>query len=160
MVDTPLRSKIKNLYIYSQNVQQKFNWVSTLLEERKSSTNILFLQEPPWRKIRYSASMTDKRGESVIGPPLHLDWICVYLTGFADHVEARPRVMTYVNRQLKSLRPVFKTDVVRHRDIMLLSLQTPFGEWNMLNVYSDPEESSAIRYLADCVADLHDIGCM
>ena len=145
MVDTSIARKIKNLYIYSQNVQRKFDWVSTLLEERKNSTDI----EPPWRKIRYSASMTDKGGELVIGPPLQPDWICVYPTGFADHVEARPRVMKYVNWQLKSLRPAFKTNVVRHRDIMLLSLQTPFGEWNMLNVYSDPEESSAIRYLAD-----------
>ena len=111
-------------------------------------------------KIRYFASITDKWGELVIGPPLHPDWICVYPTGFADHVGARPRVMTYVNWWLKSLRPAFKTNVVRHCDIMLLSLQTPFGEWNMLNIYSDPEDSSAIRYLADRVADLRDIGCM
>ena len=92
MVDTPVARKIKNLYIYSQNVQRKFDWVSTLLEECKTSTDILFLQEPPWRKVRYSASMTDKGGEPVIGPPLHPDWICVYPTGFADHVEARPCV--------------------------------------------------------------------
>jgi hypothetical protein len=48
----------------------------------KSRFNILFLQEPPWAIVRYTASLTEKDGVPVKGPPIHPDWISLDLKGF------------------------------------------------------------------------------
>jgi hypothetical protein len=55
-------TNVDNLRIYSQNVGKKHNWTITLLEQMKSVSDILFLQEPPWATVRYTASLTEKDG--------------------------------------------------------------------------------------------------
>jgi hypothetical protein len=72
----------ETLQIYCQNVGWKHNWTINLLEWMKSRFNILFLQEPPWAIVRYTASLTEKDGVPVKGPPIHPDWISLDLKGF------------------------------------------------------------------------------
>jgi hypothetical protein len=59
MTSTP---SVDNLRIYSQNVGKKHNWTITLLERMKTAIDVLFLQEPPWATVRYTASLTEKDG--------------------------------------------------------------------------------------------------
>ena len=148
MVDKTTSYKlIKSLRIYSQNVGRKWSWVVNLLESRKLEFDVIFLQEPPWSTVRYSASLTEKTGDPVRGPPVHPDWWVIYPKEF-DPEEDRPRVLAYVHRRLAAGKPKFRTDVVKHRDIMLLTVNSPSGEQiNLLNVYSDPDRGDAIRYL-------------
>ena len=67
--------KEMGMCIYSQNVNRKYIFTSTLLEELQDLYDILFFQEPPWQTVRHSASMKSKKGEPVKGPPLHPHWI-------------------------------------------------------------------------------------
>jgi len=79
MVNTTTSYKmIKSLHIYSQNVGRKWSWVVNLLESCKLDFDIIFLQEPPWSTVRYSASLTEKTGDPVRGPPVHPDWWVIY----------------------------------------------------------------------------------
>ena len=79
MVNTTTSYKsIKSLCIYSQNVGRKWSWVVNLLESRKLEFDIIFLHEPLWSTVRYSASLTEKTGDPVRGPPVHPDWWVIY----------------------------------------------------------------------------------
>jgi hypothetical protein len=101
MISTP---SVDNLCIYSQNVGKKHNWTITLLERMKTAIDVLFLQEPPWATVRYTASLTEKDGTPIKGPPIHPDWIPMYPKGF-DAAEDRPRVIAYVNRAIRVVKP-------------------------------------------------------
>lgn len=95
---------VNTLRIYCQNVGRKRHWTVDLLERRKDVTDILFLQEPPWATVRYTASLTEKDGVPIRGPPVHPDWIPMFPKGF-DAAEDRPHVMAYVNRAIRSVKP-------------------------------------------------------
>jgi hypothetical protein len=73
---------VETLQIYCQNVGHKHIWTINLLEWMKSRFDILFLQEPVWATVRYTASLTEKDGVPVKGPPIHPDWISLYPKGF------------------------------------------------------------------------------
>ena len=145
--------------IYSHNVNQKYVYVSTLLEELRDLYDILFLQEPPWQTVRYSASMKSKKGEPVKGPPLHPHWIPIVPKAVDAHIGC-PHVMAYVHRNLWVLKPKNYTDIVDHPDVLLLTLKGPSGPLNVLNVYSDPATHGRIQLLQDCVSSLPEIGYM
>jgi hypothetical protein len=55
-------TSVDNLCIYSQNVGKKHNWTVSLLNQLIHDFDILFLQEPPWATVRYTASLTEKGG--------------------------------------------------------------------------------------------------
>src|SRR5258707_11143348 len=45
-----------SLRIWSQNVGRHYAYTTILLELRREDTDILFLQEPPWRTVRAAPS--------------------------------------------------------------------------------------------------------
>src|SRR5215216_1968741 len=108
MSSTP-KSLVNSLRIYCQNVGKKHTWTVSLLETRRKSSDILLIQEPPWATVRYTASLTEKDGVPVKGPPIHPDWICMYLKGFSP-MEDCPWVLAYVNRHVKSIKPKLHSD--------------------------------------------------
>jgi hypothetical protein len=71
-------STVETLQIYCQNIGPKHIWTINLLEQMEFRFDILFLQEPPWATVRYTASLTEKDGVPVKGPPIHPDWIYLY----------------------------------------------------------------------------------
>jgi hypothetical protein len=73
---------IETLHIYCQNVSCEHNWIINLFEWMKFMSDILFIQEPHWATVRYTASHMEKEGVPVEGPPIHLDWIALYPKGF------------------------------------------------------------------------------
>jgi hypothetical protein len=155
MISTP---SVDNLRIYSQNVGKKHNWTITLLERMKTSFDVLFLQEPPWATVRYTASLTEKGRSPVKGPPIHPDWIPMYPKGF-DAAEDRPRVIAYVNRAIRMVKPKLRSDIVNHCDIMIVTVRGHLGPLHLMNVYSD-NRGSAIRYLEDHLDKIPALGYM
>ncbi|KAF5376109.1 hypothetical protein D9615_007779 [Tricholomella constricta] len=149
---------IKGRYERDANVNRNYELVSNILEERKSSFDLLLIQEPPWNFIRRTVSATNPEGEAVVGPPIHPDWMVIFRRPKGE--DDRPRVMTYVNKRLAAMRPAFRTDLADHRDILVLTL---WGEDNTplhyINVYSD-QSSTAINWLCDNVERLPQLQCM
>jgi hypothetical protein len=133
---------VETLQIYCQNVGCKHNWTINLLEWMKSRFDILFLQEPPWATMRYTASLTEKDRVPVKGPPIHPDWISLFPKGF-DPAEDRPRVLTYVNRAIRSIKPKLRSNIVNHCNVMIVTVRGHLGLLHLMNMYSD-EDGSAI----------------
>src|ERR1700742_1567862 len=102
-------TNVANIRIYCQNVGRKHNWTILLLDQMRSEYNILFLQEPAWATVRYTASLMEKDSVPVKGPPVHPDWIAMYPKGF-DPADDRPRVLAYVNRAIRSIKPKIHSD--------------------------------------------------
>ena len=158
MSDTP-SWKGMGMHIYSQNVNRKYIFVSTLLEELRDLYDILFFQEPPWQTVRHTASMKSKKGEPVRGLPLHPHWIPI-VPKVIDPCINCPHVMANVHRNLRVLKPKNRTDIMNHPDVLLLSFKSPSGLLNVLNVYSDPSTHRGIQFLQDCVSTLPEIRYM
>ena len=145
--------------IYSQNINKKYIFVTTLLEELHDLYHILFLQELPWQTVRYSTSMKSKKSEPVKGLPLHLHWIPI-VPKVIDPWIGRPRIMAYVHRNLWVLKPKNCTDIVNNPDVLLLTFRGPSGPLNVLNVYFDPSVHGGIQLLQNCISALLEIGYM
>jgi hypothetical protein len=108
--------------------------------------------------VRYTASLTEKDGVPVKGPPIHPDWISLYPKGF-DLAEDRQRVLAYINRAICSIKPKLCSDIVNHRNVMIVTVRGHLGPLHLMNMYSD-ENSSAIRYIEDNLEAFPDLGYM
>jgi len=140
--------KFAGLRIYSQNVYKKYDWINTLLERCENLSDVILIQEPSWGLIRYAPSMTNKCGNPIIGMPSHLSRRCLYPKPADQFSESDcPCVAAYVHQRLWAMKPKLRSDVIKSRDIMLLTMNSPRGQLHMLNVYSD-STGSAIRTLS------------
>jgi len=120
--------------VRSWNVNGNYATLSNHLEDLQGEIDIFMIQEPPWKMIRHTASITDPEGTPVIGPPHHLAWITIYKLGT---LEDHPRVAAYVLVRLKSCHPRVYRNLVDHHDLQLLSVTIGGVEYFLLNVYSD-----------------------
>ena len=88
---------IKNLKIFSQNVQ-KNNLVVNIILETRFEFDVIFIQELSWSTIHAISSLRNRDGEVLVGVPNHSNWLM-----FADttpSIHDYPRVITYVNTRL------------------------------------------------------------
>ena len=158
MSDTPIGNNV-DIRISSQNVYRKYDWTNPVLVSHNDKSckfkfDIFFLQEPPWSEIKCTASMKDKQGNSEMGMPRHPDWKCIQpkVTSVENvtqsHDSSCPCVTAYVHCHLWAMKPKLCMDIFNHKDIMLITLNSPNGKINLVNAYSD-SSGSAIRILHD-----------
>jgi hypothetical protein len=62
------------LRIFCQNVNRHYGYMDTLLASLYDKYDLLFIQEPPWQRIRSAPSPLLCDGEDVIGPPISPNW--------------------------------------------------------------------------------------
>ena len=136
---------IKNLKIFLQNVQKNSVIVTTIL---KSLTHydIILIQKLPWSEIRKIPSTLCSEGKPLIGSCYHPNWITYARIPSTD--SNFPRVITYINICLSSLRFLLRNDIINHRDIGLISFFNNNVCFYILNIYSDSLHS-ALKYLKD-----------
>ena len=111
MNSTPVPDNLEEVRILCFNVARSYEHVDSFLERNKSRFDIVFLQEPPWKRIRSAPSTRSKEGDDVTGAPNHPDWLAIVRPPDADEA---PRVMAYVSRRLASYRPALRRDIVDH----------------------------------------------
>ena len=63
---------IKNIKIFSQNVQKNKLLTNMILESNKEF-DIIFIQEPPWSFIQSISSLLSEEEESLVGTSNHPD---------------------------------------------------------------------------------------
>ena len=111
--------------------------MTSLLETLQRSTDILFIQEPPWASVQNIASLTEKDGTPVRGPPIHPMWVPIIPK---SHRELdRPRVMAYIHKGISSFKCKNRSDLIDHSDLLLIELKGPLGPISLLNVYGAKE---------------------
>jgi hypothetical protein len=135
--------KFPELRIFCQNVNRNYGYMDTLLASLYDEYDLLFIQEPPWRRIRSAPSSASRDGEDVIGPPISPNWGVIHRP---SGLEEPPRVLVYFNVRIAALRPAFRRDLVDHRDVILFSLGLGAGQRIFANVYSDTQHT-AVRIL-------------
>jgi hypothetical protein len=94
--DSGLRDMIS---FFSFNANKNYLYTETLLVHLslQKKVDVIFLQKPPWRTIRYTPSATNWEGKEVTRPPLHHDWNVIYCK--PDQL-GNPRTMCYVHKRL------------------------------------------------------------
>jgi hypothetical protein len=108
--------------------------------------------------VRYTASLTEKDGVPVKGPPIHPDWISLYPKGF-DPAKDRLHVLAYINCAIRLIKPKLRSDIVNHRNVMIVTVRGHLGPLHLMNMYSD-ENGSAVRYIEDNLEAFPDLGYM
>ena len=142
-----------NLKVFSQNVRKNLLIINTILET-SNHFDIILIQEPPWSKIRKIPSTLNCDGDPLMGTCHHPNWIA-----FARNPSNNnnfPRVITYINIRLFSLRFLLRKDIFNHRDISLVSFLNNGVCHYILNVYSNSSHSAS-KYLKDTEANLNNI---
>ena len=109
---------IRKLRIFSQNIR-KNSIITSLILESYTQFDIVLIQEPPWSEIRKLPSADDCEGEPLNGSCHHPNWIAFSRTP-KDNYDS-PRVISYVNIHLSSLRFLFRKDIFDHCDINIIS---------------------------------------
>ncbi|KXN87243.1 hypothetical protein AN958_09054 [Leucoagaricus sp. SymC.cos] len=170
--DRSAEGVVKDIHIFSQNVNRNYAHVDYILEALKDTFNILFFQEPPWRVIRQIVSMASEEGDDIMGVPKHPDWL--YVVKPPANVQ-NSHVMAYIHQCLALLCPFWQWDLIDHCDLLVLSLFTWQGMVNLLNIYSD-DAHTVINFLArevdtlpafiymggnfNCHSEVWDLACM
>ena len=144
---------VKNLKVFSQNICKNSVIINTILEIQ-NQFNIILIQEPPWSKIRKIPSSSNCDGELFMGTCHHPNWIA--FARFPSNSQDFPRVITYVNIRLFSLRFLLCKDIFNHRDINLISFSNNDTCHYILNVYSDSSHS-ALKYLKDTEVNINNV---
>src|SRR6202790_5117279 len=132
-------SSFPQLRIFCQNVNRNYGYMDTLLAGLYEEYDLLLIQEPPWAFVRNAPSSSDREGERVVGPPINPNWGCVVRPSGLD---SPPRVATYFNVRISSLRPRYRRDLIDHRDVLVLSLGLGEGCALYVNVYSDDNHTA------------------
>jgi hypothetical protein len=130
----------------------------TWLIQMKSVSDILFLEELPWVTVRYTASLTEKEGVPVKGPPIHPYWIALYPKGF-DPAKDCLCVLAYVNHTICTIKPKLCSKIVNHCNVMIITVRGHLGPLYLMNTYSD-ENGSAIWYIKDHLRAFPELGYM
>ena len=144
---------VRNLRVFSQNVWKNLLIVNVLLETQ-TQFDIIFIQEPPWSEIHKIPSTLSSEGEDLVGTSHHPNWLL-----FARNPTNRsdsPKVIAYINIRLSSLRFSLRSDVINHRDILLISFFNNSVCYYIMNVYSNSSHT-ALKYLKDIKVNIDNI---
>jgi hypothetical protein len=137
------------LRIFCQNVNRNYGYMDTLLASLYDEYDLLFIQEPPWQRIRSAPSSASCDSEDVIGPPISPNWGVIHRP---SGLKEPPRVLVYFNVRIAALRPVFQRNLIDHCDVILFSLGLGAGQRIFANVYSDAQHTAVWILHEDLVA--------
>ena len=144
---------IKNLRIFSQNVQKNSVIVTSFLESL-TQYDIILIQEPPWSEICKIPSTLCSEGEPLMGTCHHPNWITYTRIPSTD--SDFPRVIAYINTCLSSFYFLLRKDIINHRDIGLISFFNNNVCFYILNVYSDSLHL-ALKYLKNTEVNIDNV---
>jgi len=144
---------VKNLKILSQNICKNSLIINTLLKTH-NQFDIILIQEPPQSEIRKIPSSIDREEEPLMGTNHHPNWIS--FARFPLERPDLPRVITYINIHLSSLRFLLHNDIINHRDISLISFFNNNVCYYIMNIYSDSSHS-ALKYLKDTEVNIDNV---
>jgi len=109
---------LKDIKIFSQNVQKSSLIVNTILEV-KTDFDVIFIQELSWLTICSIPSSMNSEGESLVGVVNHPNWL-IFIRN-PETMNNFSRVTIYVNIRLSFLRFSLHRDVINFKDILLIS---------------------------------------
>ena len=141
---------IKNIKIFSQNVQKNNLIINTILETC-FEFNVVFIQEPFWSTIHAILSSKSRDGKELVGVPNHPNWLV--FANSSLNIHDYPRVITYVNIRLSSFWFSLHKDILNHRDILLIFFFINNNIFFLINIYSN-SSLSALKYLKDTEVDI------
>jgi len=144
---------IQNLKIFSQNVCKNSLVTNTILETL-SQFDIILIQKPPWSEIQKIPSSSNCESNPLIGTCHHPNWIV--FARLPTNSNDSPRVISYVNIRLKSLRFLLRKDIFDHCDINIISFTNNDICHYILNIYSDSSHS-ALKYLKDTEVNINNV---
>ena len=109
---------VKNLKIFSQNIQKNNFIINTILKVNHNF-DVIFIQEPSWTTIRSIPSSGNCEGVPLVGVPNHPNWLI--FARESNSVNDSPRVIIYINIRLLSLWFSLCKNIINHKDILLIS---------------------------------------
>jgi len=136
---------LKDLKIFSQNVQKNNFIISTILETY-SSFDIIFIQKPSWTSLHSISSHANYEDSPLMEVVNHPNWLT-----FARELLTTndpPQVGMFINIRLFSLHFSLYKNIINHKDILLSSFFNNEEVYWLMNIYSDSSHS-AIKYLKD-----------
>ena len=144
---------IWNLKIFSQNVRKNSIVTNTILETLYNF-DIILIQELPWSEIHKIPSTTNCDSDPLLGTCHHPNWIA--FARYSSSNNDFPRVISYVNIRLSSLRFLLRRDLFDHCDISIISFINNDTCHYILNIYSDSSHS-ALKYLKDTEVNISNV---
>ena len=144
---------LKNLKIFSQNIQ-KNNLIINSILEINHDFNIILIQKLSWTTIRSTPSSENYEGIPLVGIPNHPNWLT--FARESNSVNDSPRVVIYVNIRLLSLYFSLCKDIINHRDILLVLFCNNNILFWIMNIYFDSSYST-LKHLKDSKANISNL---
>ena len=144
---------LQNLRIFSQNVRKNHLIINTILKIQMHF-DIILIQESPWSVICKAPSTSNSKGKDLIGTVHHPNWLL--FTSISANRPNFPRVSAYINIRLSSLHFTLCSDIISHRDILLISFLNDYACYYIMNVYSDSSHT-VLKYLKNTEVNIDNI---
>ncbi|XP_006463915.1 hypothetical protein AGABI2DRAFT_74872 [Agaricus bisporus var. bisporus H97] len=146
----------RTLRILSFNVGRSWETTTSVLGQYANHYDIILFQEPGWKGVCKQPSIQNPEGDMAYGPPLSESWT-PHTSAFdptkniMEPVDERPRVLTYTHKRLDIFNLKLRTDIIKHRDISLVTLYIKQGDHtktvDIMNVYNDGRTHDAVAAL-------------
>ena len=144
---------LQNLRIFLQNVWKNSLIVNTILKTQ-TQFDIIFIQEPPWSKIHRIPSTLSSKSKDLIRTTCHSNWL-LFIRNPADRLDSS-RVIAYINIYLSLLYFSLRSDIINHRDILLISFLNNCVCYYIMNIYSDSSHI-ALKYLKNIEVNIDNV---
>ena len=144
---------VQNLRVFLQNIRNNSLIVNVLLETQ-TQFDIIFIQEPLWSEIHKIPSASSSEGEDLIETSYYPNWL-LFARNPTNRSES-PRVIAYINIHLFSLWFSLHSDVINHRDVLLISFFNNSMCYYIMNVYSDSSHM-ALKYLKNIEVNINNM---
>lgn len=140
------------LKFVSANVQKSALNHGVLLENNRDA-DIVFVQEPYKGFIKKIVSTEKPDGEEYCHTTAHRNFLCL---GYSR----KTRVLVYVNKRWREASPRVRTTLVKHDDVLCVSMRVDGTEMTFLNVYNDSHSFAGVTYLLERAPQLPKISIM
>ena len=144
---------LENIKIYSQNIH-KNNFIIYTILKMHSLFNIIFIQKLSWTYIHSILSLSNYKGEELVGVPNHPNWIT--FSRIPTQVYDSPRVIIYINIHILFLHFSLQNNLFSHRNISCVYFFNHGLIYYLINVYSDLSQLT-LKYLKNTKVYLNNI---
>lgn len=129
------------LLCVSCNVQKSAANTAMILDQYRHA-DIVCVQEIYWGIIKTVASTVQRDGDDYYNTVNHPGFQCL-----GAHKDSR--VAVYVNRKWVSAGAQVRDTLVKHNDVLCVTLHLPKGGFTFLNVYNDSGSHDAVKHLLE-----------
>lgn len=140
-VNPSQQAVLEPLRCVSANVQKSNKNIQVLLKTN-SDADIICIQEIYWGHIKNITSSKNADGDEYHNTIGHKNFLCL-------GAKESSCMAVYINKHWAKSSPQVRENVIKHNDVLVVTLHLPTGQLTFVNAYNDSDTQAAVNTMLD-----------